>query len=38
VVFKAKPLFLFFNLLFQKNVDYPPVDAQPGWEDFWPED
>ena len=38
VVFKAKPLFLFFNLLFQKNIDYPPEDAQPGWEDFWPED
>jgi len=37
-VFKAKPLFLFFNLLFQKNVTYPPDEAQPGWEDFTPED
>lgn len=38
VIFKAKPLFLFFNLLFQKNVHYPPADPMPGWENFKPED
>jgi len=38
VAFKAKPLFLFFNLLFQKTVDYPPEEPLPGWEDFKPED
>jgi len=38
VIFKAKPLYLFFNLLFQKNVTFPPTEAQPGWEDYWPED
>ena len=38
LVFKAKPLYLFFNLLFQKNVTFPPAEAQPGWEDYWPED
>jgi len=38
VVFKAKPLFLFFNLLFQKNIEFPPTEPLPGWEDFWPED
>jgi gentisate 1,2-dioxygenase len=38
IVFKAKPLFLFFHLMFQKNVTYPPVEPKPGWEDFKPED
>lgn len=38
VIFKAKPLFLFFHLLFQKNVDYPPSEPMPGWEHFKPED
>jgi gentisate 1,2-dioxygenase len=38
LVTKAKPLFLFFNLLFQKNVVYPPSDAAPGFEDWKPED
>jgi len=38
VIFKAKPLFLFFNLLHQMNVTYPPVEPQPGWENFKPED
>src|SRR5512135_3056225 len=33
LVTKAKPLFLFFNLLFQKNVVFPPSDAAPGFED-----
>ncbi|MDE3090954.1 MAG: cupin domain-containing protein [Chloroflexota bacterium] len=38
LVFKAKPLFLFFHLLFQKNVEYPPSAPLPGWEDFKPAD
>jgi len=38
LIFKAKPLFIFFNLLFQKNVTYPPAEPLPGWENFWPED
>ncbi len=38
VIFKAKPLFLFFNLLFQKNVVYPPAEPVPGFEDFKPEE
>lgn len=38
LVFKAKPLFLFFNLLFQKNVYLPPTEAVPGQENFQPED
>jgi len=36
IVFKAKPLFLFFNLLFQKNVEFAPNDPIPGWENFNP--
>lgn len=38
LVFKAKPLFLFFHLMFQKNVTYPPAEPLPGWENFQPED
>ncbi len=38
VVFKAKPLFLFFHLMFQKTVSYPPDTATPGWEHFHPEE
>jgi gentisate 1,2-dioxygenase len=38
VIFKAKPLFLFFHLLFQKNVEYPPSEPIPGWENFKPEE
>ncbi len=38
VIFKAKPLFLFFHLLFQRTVEYPPDKAMPGWENFKPED
>jgi mannose-6-phosphate isomerase-like protein (cupin superfamily) len=33
LVFKAKPLFLFMHLLFQKIVEYPP---KTGHEDFHP--
>ncbi|MCL4489927.1 MAG: cupin domain-containing protein [Chloroflexi bacterium] len=36
LVFKAKPLFLFMNMLFQKNVIYPPAEPMPGFEDFKP--
>ena len=36
LVFKAKPLFLFMHLLFQKIVSYPPDEATPGHEDFRP--
>jgi gentisate 1,2-dioxygenase len=36
LVFKAKPLFLFMHLLFQKIVSYPPNEAAPGHEDFRP--
>ncbi|MCL4486611.1 MAG: cupin domain-containing protein [Chloroflexi bacterium] len=37
LVFKAKPTFLFFNLLFQKNVVYPPSEPMKGFESFQPE-
>ena len=30
LVFKAKPLFLFMHLLFQKIVTYPPTEPAPG--------
>ena len=36
LVFKAKPLFLFMHLLFQKIVSYPPSDPPKGHEDFKP--
>ena len=36
LVIKAKPLFIFFNLLFQKTVTYPPSEPLPGFEDFKP--
>ena len=38
LVMKAKPLFLFFNLLFQKTVELPPKEATPGHEGFRSED
>jgi quercetin dioxygenase-like cupin family protein len=38
LIMKAKPLFLFFNILFQKVVEYPPTEAPPGLENFKPED
>lgn len=38
LVIKAKPLFAFFHLLFQKNVVYPPSEPIPGFENYWPED
>ena len=36
LVMKAKPLFLFMHLLFQKVVSYPPKDARPGQESYTP--
>lgn len=36
LVFKAKPLFLFMHLLFQKIVEYPPKEPPKGHEDFVP--
>ncbi len=36
LVFKAKPLFLFMHLLFQKIVSYPPTEPPKGHEDFRP--
>ena len=38
LVIKAKPLYLFFHLLFQKVVEYPPEKATPGFEDWKPEE
>ena len=36
LVFKAKPLFLFMHLLFQKMVVYPPTTLLEGHEDWKP--
>ncbi len=36
LVMKAKPLFLFMHMLFQKMAKYPPKEARPGWEDWTP--
>jgi quercetin dioxygenase-like cupin family protein len=36
LVFKAKPLFLFMHLLFQKIVEWPPKEPPPGQEHFHP--
>src|SRR6516225_8067508 len=36
LVFKAKPLFLFMHLLFQKMVEWPTDKLPPGHEDFKP--
>jgi quercetin dioxygenase-like cupin family protein len=36
LVFKAKPLFLFMHLLFQKVVEYPPSERIKGHEDWAP--
>lgn len=38
LVIKAKPLFMFLNLFFQKTVSYPPSEPLPGFEDFKPID
>ena len=36
LVFKAKPLFLFMHLLFQKIVEWPPKEPPPGQENYKP--
>jgi uncharacterized RmlC-like cupin family protein len=36
LVMKAKPLFLFMHMLFQKVVDYPPNTPVSGHEDYQP--
>jgi gentisate 1,2-dioxygenase len=36
LIMKAKPLFLFMHMLFQKVVKYPPKEPVPGHEDFRP--
>ncbi len=36
VIFKAKPTFIFFHLMFQRTVEHPPKDPVPGFEDFKP--
>jgi gentisate 1,2-dioxygenase len=36
LVFKAKPLFLFMHLLFQKIVEWPPNEPPKGQENFKP--
>jgi mannose-6-phosphate isomerase-like protein (cupin superfamily) len=36
LIMKAKPLFLFMHLIFQKVVEYPPKDPVPGHEDYTP--
>jgi len=36
LVFKAKPLFLFMHLLFQKIVEWPPDKLPPGQDSYKP--
>jgi hypothetical protein len=36
LIMKAKPLFLFMHMLFQKVVSYPPKDPTPGQENYMP--
>jgi quercetin dioxygenase-like cupin family protein len=36
LIMKAKPLFLFMHLIFQKVVEYPPKEAVPGHEHYTP--
>ena len=36
LIMKAKPLFLFMHLLFQKVVSYPPNEPAPGGENYTP--
>ena len=38
LVMKAKPLFLFMHMLFQKMVEYPPKEPVPGYEGYSPPD
>ena len=36
LVLKAKPLFLFMHMIFQKMVKFPPKEPVPGHEDYRP--
>ncbi len=36
LIIKAKPLFIFMNLMFQGFVEKSPKQPIPGWEDFTP--
>ena len=36
LIMKAKPLFLFMHLLFQKIVEYPPSEPTPAQKDYAP--
>ncbi len=36
LIMKAKPLFLFMHLIFQKMVEYPPTEPVPGQDDYTP--
>ena len=36
LIMKAKPLFLFMHMIFQKMVVYPPKEPVPGHEDYKP--
>jgi mannose-6-phosphate isomerase-like protein (cupin superfamily) len=36
LVMKAKPLFLFMHMIFQKMVEYPPTEPAPGQEGYRP--
>lgn len=36
LIMKAKPLFLFMHMIFQKMVQYPPTTPPPGAEDYQP--
>ena len=36
LIMKAKPLFLFMHMLFQKSVTLPPDEPVPGHENFRP--
>jgi hypothetical protein len=36
LIMKAKPLFLFMHMLFQKTVELPPKTPTPGHEEYEP--
>ena len=38
LIMKAKPLFLFMHMLFQKSASMPPDEPVPGWETYGPPD
>ena len=36
LIMKAKPLFLFMHMVFQKSASMPPQEPVAGWEDYGP--